>query len=227
MSEDGTVLLARLSRLARRVRIGAVGPGRLPVVPAMRCARLDYANHAARASISDDAGGRLVFALRSYARTRGAICSDRPRASGRNLPARGRLRNRIRSARPTWLNRVSRDASEQTRPSAYARARPGVGALNLQTRRASREGAGERAGALADGPGVCKRARIRELSPHQLRHGFANRFLRESGRDVAALRPLLGHSRIDTTQLYTDEIEVDELAAAFAAASKPGMHKRP
>ena len=33
-----------------------------------------------------------------------------------------------------------------------------------------------------------QRAGIRELSPHQLRHGFANRFLRESGRDVAALR---------------------------------------
>src|SRR5947207_14661196 len=65
---------------------------------------------------------------------------------------------------------------------------------------------------------VCRRAGVRELSPHQLRHGFANRFLRESGRDVAALRPLLGHSRIDTTQLYTDEIEVDELAAALAAA---------
>src|SRR5262249_33140154 len=65
---------------------------------------------------------------------------------------------------------------------------------------------------------VCRRAGIRELSPHQLRHGFANRFLRESGRDVAALRPLLGHSRIDTTQLYIDEIEVDELATALAAA---------
>jgi integrase/recombinase XerD len=65
---------------------------------------------------------------------------------------------------------------------------------------------------------VCRRAGVRELSPHQLRHGFANRFLRESGRDVAALRPLLGHSRIDTTQLYTDEIEVDELAAALAQA---------
>jgi integrase len=65
---------------------------------------------------------------------------------------------------------------------------------------------------------VCRRAGIRELSPHQLRHGFANRFLRESGRDVAALRPLLGHSRIDTSQLYTDEIEVDELAAAIAQA---------
>lgn len=65
---------------------------------------------------------------------------------------------------------------------------------------------------------VCRRAGIRELHPHQLRHGFANRFLRESGRDVAALRGLLGHSRIDTTQLYTDEIEVDELARALSNA---------
>ena len=65
---------------------------------------------------------------------------------------------------------------------------------------------------------VCKRAGVRVLSPHQLRHGFANRFLRESGRDVGALRPLLGHSRIDTTQLYTDEIELDELKAALDAA---------
>ena len=65
---------------------------------------------------------------------------------------------------------------------------------------------------------VCKRAGVRVLSPHQLRHGFANRFLRESGRDVGALRPLLGHSRIDTTQLYTDEIELDELKEALDAA---------
>jgi integrase/recombinase XerC len=65
---------------------------------------------------------------------------------------------------------------------------------------------------------VCKRAGVRVLSPHQLRHGFANRFLRESGRDVGALRPLLGHSRIDTTQLYTDEIELDELKAALDTA---------
>jgi site-specific recombinase XerC len=42
--------------------------------------------------------------------------------------------------------------------------------------------------------------------------------LRESDRDVGALRPLLGHSRIDTTQLNTDEIELDELAQALGDA---------
>src|SRR3954451_20541890 len=65
---------------------------------------------------------------------------------------------------------------------------------------------------------VCRRAEVQELHPHQLRHGFANRFLRESGRDVAALRGLLGHSRIDTTQLYTDDLDADELARALAQA---------
>jgi integrase/recombinase XerD len=66
---------------------------------------------------------------------------------------------------------------------------------------------------------VCKRAGVRELSPHQLRHGFANRFMRESGRDVAALKGLLGHSRVDTTEGYTDEIELDELADALRRAA--------
>jgi site-specific recombinase XerD len=66
---------------------------------------------------------------------------------------------------------------------------------------------------------ICKRAGVRELSPHQLRHGFANRFLRESGRDVAALKPLMGHSRIDTTEGYTDEIELEALAKALNDAA--------
>ena len=65
---------------------------------------------------------------------------------------------------------------------------------------------------------VCKRAGVRRLSPHQLRHGFANRFLRESGRDLAALQRLMGHSRPDTTQQYTDEIELDELEEALDRA---------
>jgi site-specific recombinase XerD len=66
---------------------------------------------------------------------------------------------------------------------------------------------------------VCKRAGVRRLSPHQLRHGFANRFLRESGRDFVALQALMGHSRPDTTQQYTDDVELDDLADALARAA--------
>jgi integrase len=69
---------------------------------------------------------------------------------------------------------------------------------------------------------ICRRAGVRRLSPRQLRHGFANRFLRESGRDFVALQGLMGHSRPDTTQAYTDDVELDELAEALdrAAASR-------
>jgi Phage integrase family len=70
---------------------------------------------------------------------------------------------------------------------------------------------------------VCARAGVRRLSPHQLRHGFANRFLRESGRDFVALQALMGHSRPDTTQQYTDEVELDELAAALDRAAANRM----
>jgi site-specific recombinase XerC len=66
---------------------------------------------------------------------------------------------------------------------------------------------------------VCKRAGIRRLSPHQLRHGFANRFLRESDRDIGALHALMGHSRSDTTQQYFDELELDELGEALGRAA--------
>jgi integrase-like protein len=65
---------------------------------------------------------------------------------------------------------------------------------------------------------VCNRAGVRPLSPHQLRHGFANRFLRESGRDVVALQALMGHRHPHTTQEYTDEVRLDELADALAQA---------
>jgi integrase/recombinase XerC len=66
---------------------------------------------------------------------------------------------------------------------------------------------------------VCKRAGVRRLTPHQLRHGFANRFLRESGRDFVALQALMGHSRPDTTQQYHDDVELDELAKALERAA--------
>ena len=66
---------------------------------------------------------------------------------------------------------------------------------------------------------VCIRAGVSSLSPHQLRHGFANRFLHESGRDLVALQALMGHSRPDTTQAYTDEVDLEELAAALDRAA--------
>ena len=66
---------------------------------------------------------------------------------------------------------------------------------------------------------VCERAGVRSLSPHQLRHGFANRFLRESGRDFVALQALMGHRHPETTQQYTDEVRLDELTDALARAA--------
>ena len=41
-----------------------------------------------------------------------------------------------------------------------------------------------------------------ELKPHDLRHGVAMEVL-EQHHDLEEVRALLGHSRIDTTQIYT------------------------
>ncbi len=65
---------------------------------------------------------------------------------------------------------------------------------------------------------VCRRAGIPEYSPHPLRHGFGNRFLRESDKDLATLQAIYGHSRPDTTQGYTDELSLDEQAEALERA---------
>ena len=73
---------------------------------------------------------------------------------------------------------------------------------------------------------VCKRAGVRTLSPHQLRHGFANRFLRESGRDVVALQALMGHSASDTTQQYTDEVSWTSWRTRWLGRPKTATHKR-
>jgi integrase len=85
------------------------------------------------------------------------------------------------------------------------------------------EGSCKWASTDADGVAGLQARRGSTLSPHQLRHGFANRFLRESGRDVVALQALMGHSRPDTTQQYTDEVELDELADALTRAAEARM----
>jgi integrase/recombinase XerC len=65
---------------------------------------------------------------------------------------------------------------------------------------------------------VCKRAGVRPLTPHQLRHGFAKRFIGESDGDTRALQGLLSHARLETTEEYLDDIRLDELRAALERA---------
>ena len=62
---------------------------------------------------------------------------------------------------------------------------------------------------------ACAKAGIKPWCPYDLRHTAATRLRREHGEEAA--RVILGHSRIDTTQMYG---EVDESKAlAVAAAS--------
>jgi integrase/recombinase XerC len=53
-----------------------------------------------------------------------------------------------------------------------------------------------------------------ELKPHDLRHGVAVEVL-EQRHDLEEVRALLGHTRIDTTQIYT-KIRPAQLKRAVA-----------
>jgi hypothetical protein len=63
--------------------------------------------------------------------------------------------------------------------------------------------------------------RVTRASPHQLRNGVANRFIRESGRDVVELRALMGHSRPDAAQQYTERVAAARFSAAASSRARP------
>ena len=73
---------------------------------------------------------------------------------------------------------------------------------------------------------IARKAGIdRRINPHQFRHACATHMLR-AGADLRHIQQLLGHARIDTTEIYT-QVEVSDLSDVLARTHPRYRKQRP